>query len=107
MPEEPMSIQDDGAATKKEYDELRESLGTVVSDFCEKHELSQGALSLLLIELGITARMADYVLSVEKPSGSGLKLELDRFNREVNDLVRSSRKIADDFVASAKPALAE
>jgi hypothetical protein len=44
---------------------------------------------------------------VEKPSASGLKLELDRVRREIDDYVRSSKKSAEEFVAASKKALAE
>jgi hypothetical protein len=51
--------------------------------------------------------MFDYVMSTEKPSGSGLKLDLDRYRRDVDESVRAAKKGADDFVAKAKEAIAE
>ena len=94
-------------AAEGEYDKLREPLHMLIADFADKHDLSHAMLSLLLVDLGVTSRMMDYMLSVEKPSGSGLKLELDRFGREIDDFVRSSKKAADDFVSIAKEALAQ
>ena len=36
--------------------------------------------------------MADYMVSVERPSGSGLKLELDRMRRDAEELIRGAKK---------------
>ena len=49
--------------------------------------------------------MTDYAISVEKPSTSGLKLELDRMHRDVDDLVRQCKLGADEFIARVKDEL--
>ena len=46
------------------------------------------------------------ICDVEKPSGSGLKLDLDRFRREVDDALRHAKKGADEFIENIKPVLA-
>jgi hypothetical protein len=78
-----------------------------VQEFAQERELNDGMVSLLTLRLSLSARMFDYVMSTEQPSGSGLKLELERYRRDVDDAVRAARKGADDFVAKAREAIAE
>ncbi len=88
-----------------EYDRMRDMLDAHISEFAEEHDLPVGALSPLLLDLAVLTRMADYAMSVEKPSGSGLKLDLDRMHREVDHFVRDCKRHADEFVANSKDAL--
>ena len=90
-----------------EYDALGKALHHYIEEFAEEHELSEGAVAMLLLDISVRARMADYVLTVEKPSGAGLKLELDRFRRDFDAIMRTAKKGADGFVAHAKEALAQ
>src|SRR6266436_9514018 len=98
---------DDPEFDDDEFDELRNILYAQVSEFAEEHDLPVGALSPLLLDLGVTSRMMDYVLSVEKPSGTGLKLDLDRMGREIDDLVRDCKRHAEEFIDNSKDALQE
>jgi len=41
-------------------------------------------------------------LSVAKPSGGGLKLDLDRYRRDAEELIREMKRDADQIVAQAK-----
>jgi hypothetical protein len=93
---------EDGSEGPNEYDQLREQLNQQVSRFAEEHDLSFNDVSLLLIDLGISSRMLEYVFSVEKPSGSGLKLDLDRLRREIEDYLRGCKRNADEFVREMK-----
>ena len=88
--------------SEDDFDRVMKDLEERVFDFAEDHELPVGALSPLLVELAIKTRMTDYMLSVEKPSGSGLKLELDRMHRDFGDALRYSKRDADNFVAEVK-----
>ena len=90
-----------------EYERVRELLDAHLSDFAQEHDLSLGAVSLMLFDIGASMRMTDYVLSVEKPSVSGLKLDLDRCQRELDDLVRDCKRGADEFVSKSKEMLRE
>jgi hypothetical protein len=85
-------------AASTEYDRLRELLNEHVFAFAEEHELPPGMFSALLIDVCVSSRMIDYVLSVSKPSGSGLKLELDRLRHEIEDHIRGCKRGADDFI---------
>jgi hypothetical protein len=91
----------------EEFDRIRDMLHARISEFAEEHDLPVGALSPLLLDLAVTSRMTDYVLSVEKPSGSGLKLDLDRMRREVDHFVRDCKRHADEFVDHSKDVLQE
>jgi hypothetical protein len=89
-------------AGEEKYLELRTALHEFVEEFAEQNDVGPGVLSLLLVDLGVTMSMLDYVVTIEKPSSMGLKLQLDRFRREIDDFIRSSKKIADEFVSNAK-----
>jgi hypothetical protein len=102
-----LDLKSDDGAARAEYERLRQGLQEAISDFADEEDISHAYLALLLLDLGVTSRMVDYVLSVEKPSGTGLKLEIDRFRREIDDFIRSSKKSAEEFVAASKKALAE
>ena len=91
----------------EEFDRIRDMLHARISEFAEEHDLPVGALSPLLLDLGVTSRMMDYVLSVEKPSGGGLKRDLDRMQREVDHFVRDCKRHADEFVDHSKDVLHE
>ena len=60
----------------------------------------------LLLRLSMTMRMMAYATSVAKPSAGGLKLDLDRFRRDIEDLIRATKKDADRFIAEAKLSMA-
>jgi hypothetical protein len=98
---------DDDAAQAEEFDRLSDLLFVHISDFVKEQEVGDELLALLMLHLAVTTRMMAYVVSVDKPSSFGLKLDLDRFRRDVDELVRKSKKGADEFIAQAKEALAQ
>ena len=100
-------IDADDADLDAEFNRMRDLLHEQISEFAEEHDLPVGALSPLLLDLTVTSRMMDYVLSVAKPSAAGLKLDLDRMRREVDDLVRDCKRHAEEFVDNSKEALRE
>jgi hypothetical protein len=73
-----------------------------VTEFAEDEDVDDEALPLLLLQLAVTMRTMNYTGSVAKPSGSGLKLDLDRFRRLAEDLIRETKKDADGLVARTK-----
>jgi hypothetical protein len=85
-------------AANTEYERLRDMLDNQVSGFAEQHEVSFETLSLLLIDCGVTNAMTRYLLSVDKPSGSGLKLELDRLRRKIENFISLHKGDVDDFI---------
>jgi hypothetical protein len=92
-------------AGSTEYERLREMLDNQVSDFADEHEVSFEMLSLLLIDCGVTNALTRYLLSVDKPSAIGLKLELDRLRRKIEHFIRLHKGDADDFIRDSKECL--
>ena len=90
-----------------DFDELTMEFHDHVEAFAQEHDVPDGVISLLALKESLVTRMLDYVVSVEKPSASGLKLELDRFRRDIDEIVRLAKKDAEEFVANAKDALVE
>jgi len=91
----------------EEYEELRRELRSRLEGFADEHDLPEGVLAALLLEMALMSRTLDYLGSVEKPSGSGLRLELDRFRRDIDEVMRAAKKGADALIAEAKQAMAE
>jgi hypothetical protein len=100
-------IDVDDADLETEFDRMRDLLHERISDFAEEHDLPVGALSALLLDLAVTSRMMDYVLSTAKPSAAGLKLDLDRMRRDVEDFVRDCKRGADEYIDHAKEIVEE
>jgi hypothetical protein len=78
----------------------------LVQDYLDEHEIPDSAGALLLLSDAITLRMIGYATEVEKPSASGLKLDLDRFRREMEEAVRAAKKGAEEFIETSKAELA-
>jgi hypothetical protein len=87
------------------YEDLRASLHGVVDDFAEDHAIGPGLMSLLLVDLGVTMHMLDYMVATEKPSSVGLRQQLDRFGREIDKFIRSGKQTVDTFIPSVKAVL--
>jgi hypothetical protein len=78
------------------------ALQQLIQDYMDEHDLSDEVTSLMLLEASVRMHMVGYALETEKPSASGLKLNLDRFRREMDNLIRDAKKNADHFIAEAK-----
>ena len=90
----------------KDFDRLTDILFQHVSEFADQENVADEMLPLLLLRLSLTTRMRACAMSVAKPSGGGLKLDLDRFRRDAEDLIREMKKDADRFIAQAKQTIA-
>jgi hypothetical protein len=90
----------------EEFDRLTDLLFQLVSAFADDEEVPDDLLPLLLLRLSLSTRMMAYATSVAKPSAAGLKLDLDRFRHDAEDLIREMKKDADRFIAQAKEAIA-
>ncbi len=86
---------------EEEFGELRSALAAALAEFADAHEVDEEMFSFLLLDAAVTQRTLAYAFSVAKPSENGLKLELDRFGRAFNDLLREAKK----QVASTLPEL--
>ena len=90
----------------EEFSRLSTILYERVTDFAEDEDVDVEMLPLLLLQLSVNLRMVNYTESVAKPSAAGLKLDLDRFRRDADDLVRETKKDAEGFIARAREAIA-
>ena len=77
-----------------------------MQDYLDTYDIPDSAGSLLVLNAAISMRMIGYATEVEKPSGGGLKLDLDRFRRAMEDVVRHAKKGAEAFIETIKPVLA-
>jgi hypothetical protein len=78
------------------------ALHQLIEDYLEEHELHDDAGVVMLLGIAIRMRMVTYAMETEHPSASGLKMDLDRFQRVIEDSVRTAKKGADEFIEEAK-----
>jgi hypothetical protein len=90
----------------EDFNRLTDILFERVAEFAEDEDVGDDMIPPLLLRLALTMRMMNYASSVTKPSGGGLKLDLDRFRRDIEDLIRELKKNADRFIAETKEAIA-
>lgn len=74
--------------------------------YADAHDLGDGFLADLTADLALSLRMVAYAAETEKPSVGGLRLDLDRYAREVGESVRDAKKYAGEFIAETKAARA-
>jgi hypothetical protein len=106
MPDDNDLFDDDGQETLDEFDRLTDLLSQHVVKFADEEDIPDEMLAPLLLRIAVTSRMVGYVASTAKPSAGGLKLDLDRFRRDVDDIVRETKKDAEGFIARAKEEIA-
>jgi hypothetical protein len=94
-------------AAMDEFNRHTSAIHQLVQDYIDEHDLLEEMMSVVLLNLSVRLRMIGYALETEKPSASGLKLDLDRFQRETDSCVRAAKKDADRFIADAKAARAK
>ncbi len=99
---QPKRKQADVQAVKARYDQLRDLLHVRITEFADEHDVTFGALSLLLVDLGVASHMLEYVTTADKPSAAGLKLTLDIFGREITSFLDGSKQDADDFIGDSR-----
>jgi hypothetical protein len=99
-------FEQDAEEAADEFDRLTNRLYQRVVEFAEDEDVADQVLPLLLLRLAMSTRVMNYAISVAKPSASGLKLDLERFRREAEDLIRVMKKDADRFIAQAQETIA-
>lgn len=100
-------LDEETDAAIDELDRHGMALHQLIQDYMDEHDLSDEMTSLMVLDISVRMRMVGYALGTEKPSASGLKLDLDRFRREMDQLIRDAKKNADHFMAEAKALIAE
>lgn len=86
------------------YEQHRNALYEQLMTYADEHELSDSFVAQIVSDIGLSLRMVAYASETEKPSVGGLRLDLDRFARELGDSVREAKKSAADFIAEARRA---
>lgn len=89
------------------YERHRVDLYEMLIAYADEHDLGDGFLAQIIADIGVSMRMVAYVAETEKPSVGGLRLDLDRFSRELGDAVREAKKGASEFIEDARRAQAE
>ncbi|MFK8250953.1 hypothetical protein [Ancylobacter terrae] len=89
------------------YERHRVDLYEMMIAYADEHDLGDGFLAQIIADIGVSMRMVAYVAETEKPSVGGLRLDLDRFSRELGDAVREAKKGAAEFIEDARKAQAE
>jgi hypothetical protein len=89
-------------AVEEELEAHVEAIHQLLDEYAEEHDLPPQVMSGLTFDLAVKLRTISYVLDAAKPSGSGLKFDLDRCRREVDDMFREYKKNADEFVRMMK-----
>ncbi len=97
----------DLVAVVDEMDRHSHELYNLVTDYMDEHDVSEAMASHLLLGLALNLRMLAYGLETGQPSASGLRLDLDRFRREVEDVIRDTKKGAEAFIDEVRSALAD
>jgi hypothetical protein len=98
---------EDGNEAVDDFNHLTDLLFQRVLEFADEENVADDILPLLLLRVSATMRMMAYAASVTKPSGAGLKLDLDRFRRDADELIREMKKDADRFIAQVRESMAE
>jgi hypothetical protein len=96
---------EDADEAVNDFNRLVELLFQRVSEFADEEDVADDILPLLLLQLSVTMRMMAYAVSVAKPSGGGLKLDLDRFRRDAEELIREMKKDADRFIVRIRESM--
>jgi len=84
------------------YETHRGGIYEVLVAYADEHDLSDGFLAHIVSDVGLSLRMVAYASETDAPSATGLKLDLDRFAKELGDSVRDAKKDAAEFIAEAK-----
>ena len=87
---------------REEFEAHRKALYERIADYMEEADLSDSYAAQLLLDAMISMRMAAYGTEVENPSVAGLKLDLERLRREVEDFVRGAKKGAEEYIRNVK-----
>jgi hypothetical protein len=84
-----------------------EEIRNIVLDYVEDNDVPEATAIVALIELAVSMNMGAYVASVEKPSVAGLKMEIERFGKEIDAILRDAKKNAEGFIEDYRAATEE
>jgi hypothetical protein len=89
---------DDSRASEDAMQEHAKALYELVCEYMDDSELDELAMTQLLTDVALRMRMVGYGMEAEKPTAAGLKLDLDRYRRELDELIGDCKKGAEDFI---------
>jgi hypothetical protein len=92
---------DEDAEAVDELDQHGLALHELIQDYLDEHDLPDRLGSLILLSIGIRMRMIAFAMETEKASASGLKTDLDGFQREIDECIRTAKKGAEEFIEEA------
>jgi hypothetical protein len=106
MPESD-DVRDEMDEFTEEFERHRHAIYDRVSDYMDEVDIDPTYVAHILVDMTIGMRMTGYGLGVESPSAAGLKLDLDRLQKEVSESVRNAKKGAEEYIAQVKEAIAQ
>ena len=71
-----------------EVEQHSRAIYEMVSDYMDDLEVPEAIISHVLLSLSFNMRMVAYVVDTEKPSATGLRLDLDRMRSEIEQILR-------------------
>ena len=90
----------------EDFERHRDAIYERLVDYMDEAEIGEAYVAQLLIDATIRMRMTAYGLGAEKPSVAGLKLDLDRLQKQVVEVLREAKKDAEQYIATVKEARA-
>lgn len=103
-PDDSIENDESDEAYDEAFETHRAALYERLLAYADEHDLSDGFIADLVADLSLSLRMVAYASETEKPSMGGLRLDLDRYARELGEAVRDAKKHGADFIAEAKAA---
>ena len=80
----------------------RQELHERICDYMNEEEIDENYVAHLLLESAVNLRMSAYGVYVENPSVAGLKIDLDRMGRELDEMLRAAKKGAEEYIRLVK-----
>ncbi len=101
-PDDQLNDDQEAERAADEYERLQRVLLEHIEEFIQEEDIGESYVVDLLVDAAVRLRMAAYGMYVEKPSVGGLKLDLDRFRQDVDELVRDAKRGADGYIDLVK-----
>jgi hypothetical protein len=106
MPESDDVRDDEMDEFTAEFERHRHAIYDLISDYMDEVDIDPAYVAHILVDMMIGMRMTGYGLAVESPSAAGLKLDLDRLQKEVSELVRNAKRGAEEYIVHVREARA-
>lgn len=94
------------AAFEAEQDRHRGAIFKLISEYADEHGLDDAGMAYMLLEMAVSVRTVAYATETEKPSVAGLRMDLDRFFKDIGEIVRESKRHADKTLQTLADILA-